>query len=90
MNLSCNVIINKQQAIMSASLHQQTATNARVGGYSSVQEQKKYAESRLKDLQRRVEKMPKKKVSPKLADDVWAWGMFCQTLSVLEFIDEDS
>lgn len=74
---------------MSASLHQQTAKNGRIGGYSSVQEQKDYAESRLKNLQRKIEKMPQKKVSPKLADDVWAWGMFCQTLDVLKFIDED-
>lgn len=74
---------------MSTSFHQQTATNGRIGGYSNVQEQKEYAEKRLKDLQRKIEKMPQKKVSPKLADDVWAWGMFCQTLDVLKFIDED-
>lgn len=69
---------------------QQASTNVRGGGYSSVQEQKKHAETRLKNLQRKIEKMPQKKVSPKLADDVWAWGMFCQTLDVLKFIDEDS
>lgn len=89
MKLFGNVIINKQQANMSTTANQPTV-NGRVGGYSSVQEQKKYAETRLKNLQRKIERMPKKKVSPQLTEDAWAWGMFCQTLDVLKFIDEDS
>jgi hypothetical protein len=57
-------------------------------GFSSIYEQRLLAESKYDDLVRKTHTMSEEMLTPKLVEDIWAWGMFAQTLSLLEFIDE--
>ena len=72
----CNTMCNNKQMPSS------------FGGFANVRDQRLFAEQKHRELQDKVACMPQHRVTKKLAEDVWAWGMFSKTLTMLEFIDD--
>ena len=59
------------------------------GYLSSVYEQRKYAENKLQQMQQKLACTPLYKRTDMLEEEVWAWGIFSQTvLPMLSFLDE--
>lgn len=60
------------------------------GSTNSVHEQLEYAKLKYESVLRIYNSTPQHRISAKLQDDVWSWGLFSQTvLPMLTFIDEE-
>jgi hypothetical protein len=59
------------------------------GSTNSVHEQLEFAKLKYESVMRIYNSTPPHRISAKLQDDVWSWGLFSQTvLPMLTFIDE--
>lgn len=57
--------------------------------YSNIQEQANFASKKYGEVLHQLMNTPFCNITPKLQEDVWAWGIFTDTvLPMLKFIDE--
>ena len=55
----------------------------------NVRNQLAYAQQRYKEVLHNVALTPSHKITPKIEEDVWAWGIFSETvLPMLSFLDD--
>ena len=60
------------------------------GSTNSVHEQLEFAKLKYESVLQTYNSTPPHKISAKLRDDVWSWGLFSSTvLPMLTFIDEE-
>jgi hypothetical protein len=59
------------------------------GHLSSITQQRRFAESKFISVQRQLANTPASKKREMLEDDMWAWGIFANTvLPMLSFLDD--
>jgi hypothetical protein len=90
-NGECNKSVEKYLSDIkfSHSFSPKCVKKVKPGHLSSVVQQQKYAERQLCKAQMKLATAPPSKRKEQLEDDVWAWGIFSQTvLPMLSFLDE--